>query len=149
MTAIVEFRPDGIYLVYLSQSEGILVVSTIEFEPDKPVLFLPGRRSAGQAWSFSMTSKDGKVTVHSNNSIEQTGETISTSAGQARTTDKVRTVSHVTGQSAEGPFDVTTNAAAWYDPSVGFQIKEQSHTDGTMGPGCKVTSDLVALIQKL
>ncbi|MCA1839784.1 MAG: hypothetical protein LC723_05570 [Actinobacteria bacterium] len=148
-TAIVQYRVDGIYLVYLSQTSGFALVSTTEFMPSPPVLLVPAHPSVGQSWAFVLTSTDGKVTVDSNNSVDSIGESVTIGNGQNRSTDKITTNSHITGQTQDGPVDMTTVASAWYDRSLSFQVKEQSHTDGTVSVGCKVTSDIQALIQKV
>lgn len=145
--ADLEYRADGIYVVYLKQTQTLLLSALpTEFQPAEPALLLPARRAVGQTWSYTLTSRDGQVRAEFSNKVEALGENIVFSKSGAAPADRISTTTRVTGQSAQGTLDLTRNQVAWYAPEAGIQVKEVVDLGGRIGL-CEAESHTEALIQ--
>ncbi|MGH2810417.1 MAG: hypothetical protein ACRDIA_05995, partial [Actinomycetota bacterium] len=101
--ADLEYRPDGIHIVYLKQSQTLLLAALpAEFRPADPPLLLPARRNLGQTWSYTLTSTDGQITADFQNVVESVGETVNFSRSGSASADRVKTTTRITGQSTQG-----------------------------------------------
>lgn len=143
-----EYRPDGIYLSFLRQTQTSLLSSQpTEFQPSPPVLLLPAGATAGQGWSFSLTSRDG-VKIDSQNRLEALDEQVRLTNGQAVATRRVLADSRITGQSSQGTLDLTRKMTTWYAPQNGLPVREVTDLQGRVGL-CEVDSHIEATLQSL
>ena len=144
VTTILEYRTDGIYLVYLRQEQQTPAGPSVsEFEPTPPVLAMPARPTQGQSWQFSLTSKDEKIQVEASNTIEALDEEVAAGGGTAKGT-RVKRTTRATGQSILGPIDITENAVSWVASRL--IVKEVSDSSGTVGT-CRIQSHIEAVIR--
>ena len=144
VTTILEYRTDGVYLVYLRQEQQTPAGPSVnEFEPNPPVLAMPARPTQGQSWQFSLTSKDGKIQVEASNTIEALDEEVAAAGGSTKAT-RVRRTTRATGQSILGPIDITENAVSWVASRL--IVKEVSDSSGTVGT-CRIQSHVEAVIR--
>lgn len=148
-SADVEYRADGIYLTYLRQTQTSLLSSQpTEFQPDPAVLLLPAGATAGRAWSFSVTSRDGGVKIDTQNRVEAVGEPVSLGNGQTVETTKIVADSRITGQSSQGSLDLTRRMTSWYAPASGLAVREVTDVQGRIGL-CQVDSHIEATLRSL
>jgi hypothetical protein len=147
-TTILEYRPDGVYLIYLKleQTVPFLGTNVTEFEPSKPPLVAPNQPKQGEKWSFTMTSKDGDVTVTSNNSIEATSEAVSLGDGSKVTTSRAKATTRVTGTTNFGNMDITTVSTTWASPAHRLVVKDISDTSGTFST-CTVDAHVESILR--
>lgn len=142
VTTDLQYRRDGIYLLYLHQEQRTPVGPVAnEFEPSTPPLAMPAQPRASQRWSFTLKSKDGKVTVEVTNTIEAVSEKVRLPSGE--TVDAVRIFrrSHARGQSLLGNVDLVDESRVWVAPAVRLQVRSVSDTSGTVGT-CKIESHI-------
>lgn len=134
-SSVLEFRKDGVYLAHLRQEQTFPLLGTFvtEFEPSPPVLVFPADPKAGQTWSFTLKSKDGKVTVESSNTLESVSDGVPLGGGANIQAMKVRGTSHITGQSELGPLDITDRTVTWISVQARLIVKTIADTSGTAG----------------
>ncbi|MGH2772553.1 MAG: hypothetical protein ACRDIU_05390 [Actinomycetota bacterium] len=145
--ADLEYRPDGIHIVYLKQSQTLLLAALpAEFRPADPPLLLPARRNLGQTWSYTLTSTDGQITADFQNVVESVGETVNFSRSGSASADRVKTTTRITGQSTQGSLDLTRTQVSWFARDPGFQVKEVVDLTGRIGL-CEAEGHSEALIQ--
>lgn len=148
ITTVFEFRSDGYYLAFLRQEQFTPIGSdTWEFEPNPPVLALPRSPKAGQSWQFSLTSKDGRLKVDVNNTIEAPEENVQLGDGSASPATRIKSTRHATGQSNLGTIDVTENNTTWGSIRDRMIVKEVSDSNGRIGVSCTTTSHVEAVLQ--
>lgn len=133
--SVLEFRKDGVYLAHLLQTQTfpLLGTFTTEFEPSPPVLVFPANPKVGQRWSFTLKSKDGKVTVESTNILESGGEPVALGGGGSVHAIRVKGNSRVTGESQLGPLDITENTLTWISIEARLIVRTIVDTSGTAG----------------
>lgn len=135
-SSVLEFRKDGVYLAHLRQEQTFPLLGgpfVTEFEPSPPVLVFPADPKAGQTWSFTLKSKDGKVTVESSNTLESVSDAVPLGGGATIAAMKVRGTSHITGQSQLGPLDITDRTVTWISVQARLIVKTIADTSGTAG----------------
>lgn len=137
VTAILEYRADGVYLVFLRQIQSGLLSSVTEFEPVPPVLFVPNEPKTGQAWTFTLTSKDGQVKVETSNVVKEAGDK----------TVGIATTSSVTGESDEGSIDLKITSTSNYSRELRLATNEVTETRGRVGL-CEVDSQEKAILRQ-
>jgi hypothetical protein len=141
-----EFRPDGIYLVYLRQEQSTPVgTDTSEFEPNPPVLVLPKSPKQGQSWAFTLTSKDGRIKVEISNTIETPEENVTVANGSTSPSVRLKSTRHATGASNLGQIDITENATIWASLRDRLIPKQISDVNGTVGT-CTTSGHVEQLI---
>lgn len=129
-----ELTADGASLAYLRQTQTTLLgTNDVEFEPSPPVPAIPASPAPGSAWTYSLTSKDGKVTVAGEASVEAVGEEMALADGTRAPTVRVRTAAHVTGMSAQGTLDVRETHVAWVWPERGLVVRQVDDSKGRAG----------------
>jgi hypothetical protein len=141
-----EFRTDGIYLAYLHQQQTTPIgQDSSEFEPNPQPLVLPKSPQGGQNWTFTLTSKDGRIKVDINNTIEAPEETVTVGNGGTSPAVRIRSVRHATGTSNLGNIDITETTTLWASLRDRLVVKQISDTNGTVGV-CTTTSHIEELI---
>lgn len=149
VTSVLEYRPDGIHLAYLRQTEaGPLGSSSIDFEPNPPALVLPPRPAAGQTWSFTMTSKDGKVVVTSQSTVEVLKEQVTMGDGSVQDAVRIRSDSTASGQGSLGAIRVEEVSSTWISLEHRLILKTVSDAKGTDG-ACATDSHVEGLLQSV
>jgi hypothetical protein len=133
--SVIEFREEGVYLVHLKQTQTFpfLGTFTTEFEPSPPTLVFPANTKVGQTWTFTLKSKDGKVTVDATYTLESSSENVTLGGGQTIESIRVKGSSHVTGESPLGPMDFTDNTMSWISVQARLFAKTISDVSGTAG----------------
>lgn len=146
-TTILEYRSDGVYLIYLKteQTAPFLGTNTIEFEPDPPVLVAPNSPSNGQKWSFTLRSKDGDVTVKVDNTIEAVATNVKLGDGSTVSAVRAKSTSRATGDSDFGQIDVTTVSTTWASVEDRLIVKDISDTTGTFST-CEIDEHVESLL---
>lgn len=139
--SVLEFRKDGVYLTHLFQTQTfpLLGTFTTEFEPSPPVLVFPSNPKVGQSWSFTMRSKDGKVTVESTNVVESSAEAVTLGGGASVQAIRVKGTTHVTGESPlGGQLDITDLTTSWISIEARLILKTITDSSGTPGSTCRL-----------
>lgn len=139
-TTVLEFRPDGVYLIYTRQIQTIPVFPepfVTEFEPSPPVLVFPANPKLGQQWTFTLKSKDGRVTVDATNTIEAIDEPVTLADGATIKAIRVKGDAHVTGTSPLGDLDIRENSTTWVSIEHRLITKSVVDSTGTVGT-CRV-----------
>jgi len=144
-TVVVEYREDGTYLAFLRQQTQFPVESTVEFQPDPPVLLMPAAPKDGFAWTFKLVSTDGAIAVVSDSKIERAEEQVRIGASDISTT-RASSISRVTGKSSTGTLDLTITATSWYSAARRLDVKSQTFTKGTAGL-CEVDSQVDSVMR--
>lgn len=140
--ADLEYRPDGIFLTNLRQTQTSLLASQpTEFQPNPPVLLLPAAATAGQTWSFALTSRDGQVKIESQNRVESLFEPVTLTNGQVVQARKVLADSRISGQSSQGTLELSRRMTTWYAPQTGLPVREITDIKGRVGL-CEVDSHI-------
>ena len=120
---VLRLRGDGAYLVALVQtSQGLRK----EFRPEPPALALPFGAPAGRAWSWRMSSTDGRTTVDTNLRVAGT-ETLDV-GGEA-----VPVVVVEAAVTTAGDVVATGRQVLWVSERHRLVVKQQETTDGRFG----------------
>jgi hypothetical protein len=142
VTTDLQYRPDGIFLLYLHQEQKTAVGPvTSEFQPSTPPLVMPAQPRASQRWSFTLKSKDGKLTVEVTNTIESVSERVRLGSGEAVDAVRIFRRSHARGQSLLGNVDLVEESRVWVAPAARLQVRSVSDTSGTVGT-CQIESHI-------
>jgi hypothetical protein len=133
-STVLEYRDDGAYLVSLHQMLTVLLQSiTTDFQPAPPVLAIPARPTAGQTWSFTLTTTDGQIKSDTTNKVEALDEPVTLQSGQVMDTVRISSNAHITGQSSQGSLDVNIVRTNFYARDQHLQVKEVTDTSGRVG----------------
>jgi len=142
-----EYRPDGIYLRHLRQTQTLALSSApVEFEASPPVLATSGRPFVGQSWAFTLVSQDSQVRVETRNAIQAVDEAVSLAGGQSVRADKVLSSAHITGQSSQGSLDLVRTSTVWFARELSLDVKEVIDTKGRVGL-CSVDAQTEATLR--
>ena len=129
-----EYRPDGVYIAALKQSQTVANQSVVfDFEANPPVLAIPANPVAGQAGGFKLTSRDGMVNIEASTNVQALNEQVTLGNGAATKAHKILTVSNITGASPQGTLNVQISRTSWYSPELHLEVKESTDTTGTVG----------------
>jgi hypothetical protein len=133
---VLRWAPDSASLVRLTIAQA-----NKTFEPAQPVLFVPFPGTAGRAWEWTLTSTDGKTTVHQTSQI--TGAENIDVGGVAVPTFVVDSTLTFTGD-LKGTARVTT----WVSDAERLSIKTHTVTDVTLGL-FRAQSDITTVLASL
>lgn len=136
-TNVLEFRADGVYLIRSRQDQTFFLGTySTEFEPSPPVLVFPSDRSVGRTWSFTLKSKDGKLTVDSTSQVEAADEPVALGGGETVNALRMKGTSHVYGQiSGSGPpldADISETSTTWISIPARLIVKTITDASGTV-----------------
>ncbi|MGH2770216.1 MAG: hypothetical protein ACRDJF_06795, partial [Actinomycetota bacterium] len=146
-SAVLEYRADGIYLASLRQSQTTILGSfEVAFEPSPPPLALPARPEAGQRWSYTATSTDGKVTVRVDNVMEALDEVVTLGDGTPSGALRLLATTHTTGVTPQGSLDLTETSRVRVSVERRMILKEISDSKGRIGL-CQLESHVETLLR--
>jgi hypothetical protein len=155
ITTILEYRPEGIFLIYLKQQQNFLGTDIVsEFQPADPPMVAPADPKAGQVWNWSMTSKDGKLTVTNHNTINSTTETTSlgdnSQISTVKSTRNTTIDGKVTVQGADQDVHLKEDATAWGSTAKSLIVRQETHQYGTvtvLGSACNINNNITELLK--
>lgn len=134
VTTDFEYRTDGIYLVYVhTERRTPLGSESNEFEPDPPRFVYPAKPSAGQSWSYSMTSKNGNSKADVKITIEAVDDTAAGGDGKQVKAVRVLRETHATGSSQFGDFDINEKTTTWFGTETRLMVRDVTDANGTAG----------------
>ena len=113
-----------------------------DFRSDQPVLLLPAAPTAGQTWSWQMTSTDGKYTIHTTSKIVGTEQ--QTVGGSGVRTVHMTSSIHVSGDAIE----LTGTQDDWFSTAAALVVKEHAVMHGT-GYGQTFDSDVTRTVRSM
>ena len=113
-----------------------------DFRSDRPVLLLPAAPTAGQTWSWQMTSTDGKYTIHTTSKI--VGMEQQAVGGSGVRTVHMTSSIHVTGDAIE----LTGTQDDWFSTAAALVVKEHAVMHGT-GYGQTFDSDVTRTVRSM
>jgi len=139
---VLVYEDDGVHLAYLKTSTSAAgITDTREFRPSPPPLLIPAGAAAGDHREFTMTSTDGRITVHV--TVDVRGVESVAVAGTSVDALVVDIVSELSGD-VEG----TQRSRIWIDRQRSLTVKEHAETDARAGLG-EVHSEYDATIRRL
>lgn len=147
VTLLLEYRQNGVYLVLLNQQQSTpLGTFHTEFEPNPPVLVAPYNTEVGTSWTYTLKSKDGRLTVDAENVVEAVGEAVTIGDGSSPGTTRVRRNSHIYGETDLGQVDVNETTTTWISPDARLGVQEVSQSSGRIGL-CQFTTNLKSVVR--
>lgn len=148
-TRVFEFRGDGVYLAFLRQSQtSPLGTTSTEFEPSPLPLVLPAMPAAGQRWSSTFPSKDGKVTVTTESTVEAVEESVLLGNGNPSPAVRLKGSAHITGESELGPLDIIEDSTTWVSLRARLVVREVIDSRGRAGL-CELESHVESLLRSI
>jgi hypothetical protein len=130
-------QSDGLYLAELHLSQTGF---DADFKPSGKALLFPANAHQGQQWQWTMTSTDGKYTLHGQLTVADLHSSTTDSSGKRVATVAIASVLHITGNN----FDITVHQRdeSGHDAVI---VREHAVTDGT-AYGTKVQSDVTSVL---
>jgi hypothetical protein len=150
ITAILEYRPEGIFLIYLKQEQKITVTNTnivSEFRPGTPPMVATANPTVGQTWDWSMTSTDGSLTVMVHNAIDSINEASELGDHSQVPTVKSTRHTHITGTSQAGAVDLTEDATAWGSTAKSLIVEQRTIQKGSVGLCTDINNNVKELLK--